>query len=211
MTYKKCLPFICGLGTMLSRHIKSWNTILLTVGLMPLFLGCTAAIKLDDRLSEEMGRHFSQKASQRNFQVECGAGLKTYVYKGRPKGVTGSEVEATIPVGATFCALVDQVETAIKDRSGKSITVVLELERISFAYSFKGNALWAEEGRDFDAAYILIGLNAVAGARSREYTIMSQKERFDSTEGEDPRKYAVVNAVLEDVIMELYSKIYRDF
>lgn len=197
---------------MIGVDVIAWKWLhLLAVCLTMLSMGCTAAIDLDERISETMARHFSRNAFHRNFRVACSPGLRSYVYQGYPKGLTGSEVTATIPLGETFCALIDQVESALEDQAANPVEIVLALERISFTYSYKGTALWAEEGRDFDAAYLLVGLNAVSASRFREYILMSEKERFESADMEDPRKYAVVNSVLEDVIMQLYSKIYRDF
>ena len=176
-----------------------------------LLLGCTSAIRLDKNASDEMAANFGQHAFSRKFKLVCSPGLNSYVYKGYPKGITGSEIETSIDIGATFCALLDRSVDLLQAGAGDAPEILLNLNSINFAYSYEGNSLLPDKDRDLDAAYILIRLDAVSGTWSREYTFLSEKERFDETADINSKKYAIVNSVLEEVIYQLYKKLYRDF
>ena len=176
-----------------------------------LSLGCTSAIRLDKNASDEMAGNFERQAFSRKFKLVCGPGLNSYVYNGYPKGLTGSEIKTSIDVGETFCALLDQTEAMLQAGTGDSPEIILKLKSINFAYSYEGNSILTDKGRDLDAAYILIRLDAASGAWSREYTFLSEKERFDEQENSNSKKYAIVNSALEEIIYQLYKKLYRDF
>jgi hypothetical protein len=178
---------------------------------MLLLLGCTSAIRLDKNVSDEMAVNFERHAFHQKFKLVCSPGLSSYVYNGYPKGLTGSEIKTSINVGETFCALLDQTAGMLQTEAVESPEIILNLERINFAYSYEGNSILTDKGRDLDAAYILIRLNAVSGAWSREYTFLSEKERFDETGDGNAKKYAIVNSALEEIIYQLYKKVYRDF
>ena len=175
------------------------------------FLGCTSSIRLDKNVSDEMAANFRQHAFDRKFKLVCSSGLSSYVYNGYPKGITGSELKTSINVGETFCALLDQTEAMLAAGSGKTPQITLNLTSINFAYSYEGNSILTDTERDLDAAYILLRLNAVSGAWSREYTFLSEKERFDEKGGGHRVKYSIVNSALEETIYQLYKKLYRDF
>jgi hypothetical protein len=184
---------------------------LLMIPWLLLFLGCTSAIRLDKNVSDEMARNFERQAHRQKFKVVCGPGLNSYVYNGYPRGLTGSEIKTSIDVGETFCALLDQTETLLQAGTGDYPEITLKLKRINFAYSYEGNSILTDKRRDLDAAYILIRMDAVSGAWSREYTFLSEKERFDEQGRDNVKKYAIVNSALEEIIFQLYKKLYRDF
>lgn len=175
------------------------------------FLGCTSAIRLDKNASDEMAANFGQHAYRQQFKVVCSSGLRSYVYNGYPRGLTGSEIKTSINVGETFCALLDQAEGMLPAGPGDYPEIILNLKSINFAYSYEGNSILTDKGRDLDAAYILIRLVAVSGSWSREYTFLSEKERFDEKGNGNSIKYAVVNSALEEIIYQLYKKLYRDY
>jgi len=176
-----------------------------------LFLGCTSAIRLDKSVSDEMAANFGRYAYSQKFKIVCSSGLSSYVYNGYPKGLTGSEIKTSINVGETFCALLDQTEGMLKAGPDDSPEITLNLKSINFTYSYEGNSILTDKDRDLDAAYILLRLVAVSGAWSREYTFLSEKERFDEKGGDNSIKYAIVNSALEEIISQLYKKLYRDF
>ena len=176
-----------------------------------LFLGCTSAIRLDKSVSDEMAANFGRYAYSQKFKIVCSSGLSSYVYNGYPKGLTGSEIKTSINVGETFCALLDQTEGMLKAGPDDSLEITLNLKSINFTYSYEGNSILTDKDRDLDAAYILLRLVAVSGAWSREYTFLSEKERFDEKGGDNSIKYAIVNSALEEIISQLYKKLYRDF
>ncbi len=176
-----------------------------------LFLGCTSAIRLDKNVSDEMAANFGRYAYSQKFKIVCSSGLSSYVYNGYPKGLTGSEIKTSINVGETFCALLDQAEGMLNAGPDDTPEITLNLKSINFAYSYEGNSILTDKDRDLDAAYILLRLVAVSGAWSREYTFLSEKERFDEKGGDNSIKYAIVNSALEEIISQLYKKLYRDF
>lgn len=176
-----------------------------------LLLSCTSAIRLDKHVSDEMNVNFGRQQVYQKFKLVCSPGLSSYVYNGYPKGLTGSEIKTSIDVGETFCALLDQTAGLLQAGAGGSPEIILNLKSINFAYSYEGNSILTDKDRDLDAAYILIRLNAVSGEWSREYTFLSEKERFDKTGNGSSKKYAVVNSALEEIIYQLYKKLYRDF
>ena len=176
-----------------------------------LFLGCTSAIRLDKNVSDEMAANLGRYAYSQKFKIVCSSGLSSYVYNGYPKGLTGSEIKTSINVGETFCALLDQAGGMLKAGPDDSPEITLNLKSINFAYSYEGNSILTDKDRDLDAAYILLRLVAVSGAWSREYTFLSEKERFDEKGGDNSVKYAIVNSALEEIISQLYKKLYRDF
>jgi hypothetical protein len=137
--------------------------------------------------------------------------LSSYVFNGYPKGLTGSEIKTSINIGETFCALLDQTGSMLPAGTDDPPEIILNLKRINFAYSYEGNSILTDKGRDLDAAYFLIRLEAVSGSWSREYTFMSEKENFDEDIGGNSVKYAVVNSALEEIIYQLYKKLYREF
>lgn len=174
-------------------------------------LGCTSAIRLDKNVSDEMAENFGQHAYRQKFKIVCSSGLSSYVYNGYPRGLTGSEIKTSINVGETFCALLNQAEGMLHAGRGDYPEIILNLKNINFAYSYEGNSILTDKGRDLDAAYILIRLVAVSGAWSREYTFLSEKERFDEKGSGNSKKYSIVNSALEEIIYQLYKKLYRDF
>jgi len=176
-----------------------------------LLLGCTSAIRLDKHVSDEMAVNFGRHAYSQKFKMVCSPELSSYVFNGYPKGLTGSEIETSINVGETFCALIEQTEGLLQSGNANPPEIYLNLENINFAFSYEGNSILTDKGRDLDAAYILIRLNAVSGAWSREYTFLSEKERFDEKGGGSSRKYDIVNEALEEIIYQLYKKLYREF
>ena len=175
------------------------------------FLGCTSAIRLDQNVSHELASNINRHAYPHKFKMVCGHGLSSYVFNGYPKGLTGSEIETSINVGETFCALIEQTEGLLQAGKKDPPEITLNLQRINFAFSYEGNSILTDKGRDLDAAYILMRLNAVSGAWSREYTFLSEKERFDEKGGGSTRKYDIVNSALEEIIYHLYKKLYQDF
>jgi len=80
-----------------------------------------------------------------------------------------------------------------------------------FTYSYRGTSLWAEEGRDFDAIFILIELVVDSGSKTHEYTLITEKEHYESPVQDQSVKYAIVNSALEDILFQLYEKVYKDF
>ena len=184
---------------------------LVLISWLLLFLGCTSAIRLDKHASDEMAANFGALAFHRKFKLVCSSGLNSYVYSGYPRGITGSEIKTSIDVGETFCALLNQTENMLLSGTADLPEITLNLKSINFAYSYEGNSILTDKDRDLDAAYILIRLNAVSGGWSREYTFLSEKERFDKTGNGGSKKYAVVNSALEEIIYQLYQKLYRDF
>ncbi len=176
-----------------------------------LFLGCTAAIRLDKNVSDEMAANLGRFTHSQKFKVVCGPGLCRYVFNGYPKGITGSEVKTSINIGETFCALVDQAEDMVQSGPNDSPEIIINLKSINFAFSYEGTSLVIDKERDLDAAYFLIRLDAESGAWSREYTFLSEKERFDEEYGGNSTKYTVVNSALEEIIFQLYKKLYKDF
>ena len=176
-----------------------------------LFLGCTAAIRLDKNVSDEMVANLGRFTHSQKFKVVCGPGLRSYVFNGYPKGITGSEVKTSINIGETFCSLVDQAEDMVQSGANDFPEIILNLKSINFAFSYEGTSLVIDKKRDLDAAYFLIRLDAESGAWSREYTFLSEKERFDEKYGGNSTKYTVVNSALEEIIFQLYKKLYKDF
>ena len=173
--------------------------------------GCTSSIRLDQRASDEMTANFARHAYRQKCKLVCSSGLNGYVFNGYPKGITGSEIETSINVGETFCALVEQTNDLLQSGRSDPPEIVLNLNGISFAFSYEGNSILTDKGRDLDAAYILIRLNAVSGTWFREYTFLSEKERFDEKGGGGSRKYDIVNSALEEIIYQLYKKLHREF
>ena len=94
---------------------------------------------------------------------------------------------------------------------GEYDEIFLDLKSITFDYSYEGTAIYAEKGRDFDTVFILIKLVAESGAKTREYAFIAEKEKFDSAEEGNSTKYTVVNSALEEIIYQLYEKLYQDF
>ena len=184
---------------------------LLMIPWLLLFLGCTSSIRLDKNVSDEMASNFGRHAYRQKFRTVCSSGLRSYVYNGYPKGITGSELKTSINIGETFCALLKQTESMLLAGIDDPPEIILNLKSITFAYSYEGNSILTDKGRDLDAAYFLIRLVAVSGAWSREYTFLSEKERFDKKDGNNPVKYAVLNSAIEEIIYQLYKKLYRDF
>lgn len=184
---------------------------LVMVFLLLLLLGCTSAIRLDKNVSDEMAMNLGRHDYRQKFSIVCSPGLSGYVFNGYPKGLTGSEIKTSINIGETFCALLDQTESMLQVGTDDPPEIILNLKRINFAYSYEGNSILTDKGRDLDAAYFLIRLDAVSGAWSREYTFMSEKEHFDEVGGENSVKYAVVNSAIEEIIYQLYKKLYREF
>lgn len=184
---------------------------LLLIPWLILLAGCTRTINLDKTGSDEMAANFKQHAYHLKFQVECSHALSNYVYQGYPSGLTGSEVKSSINIGETFCALLDQAEEMVPVVSGENKKISLDLKSITFTYSYKGMSLWAEDGRDFDVVFILIKLVVDSGSRSREYTFISEKEQLNSKVNSSSANYAIVNNALEDIIYQLYGKLYQDF
>lgn len=184
---------------------------LLIIPWLILLAGCTTAINLNRHASEGMTANFKQHSYQRKFQIVCGYGLRNYVYNGRPSGLTGSETTSSINIGETFCALLGQANAMVQPVTGESDEIILDLKSINFDYSYEGTAIWAEKGRDFDTAFILIKLVAESGSKTREYTFIVEKEKSDSTGESNSVKYTVVNSALEEIIYQLYEKLYMDF
>jgi len=176
-----------------------------------LFPGCTSSIRLDKTVSDEMAVNVGRHAYRQKFKIVCSSGLRSYVYNGYPKGVTGSEIKTSINIGETFCALLDQTQRMLPPGTDDPPEITLNLKSINFAYSYEGNSILTDKGRDLDAAYFLIRLVAVSGAWSREYTFLSDKEHFDKKDGGPSVKYAVVNSAIEEIIYNLYKKLYREF
>jgi len=176
-----------------------------------LFLGCTSSIRLDKNVSDEMAVNLGRHDYSQKFKVVCSPSLSSYVFNGYPKGITGSEIKTSINIGETFCALLDQTGSMLQAETGDPPEIILNLKSINFAYSYEGNSILTDKGRDLDAAYFLIRLDAVSGAWSREYTFMSEKENFDEDLGGNSVKYAVVNSAIEEIIYQLYKKLYREF
>lgn len=175
-----------------------------------LFLGCTSAIRLDREVSDGMAADLGRFARHQKFKIVCSPGLSGYVFNGYPKGLTGSEVKTSINIGETFCALLAQAESMVPAGANAPPVVTLNLKSINFAFSYEGNSILVDKSRDLDAAYILIRLEAESGRWSREYTFLSEKERFDATDGGHTIKYGVVNSVLEEIISQLYKKLYQE-
>lgn len=192
-----------GLLTMKVVHLA-------TITWLVVLMGCTSAIRLDKQVSSEMAANMERQALQREFNLRCRPGLSGYVYNGYPKGLTGSEIKTSIDIGETFCALLDEIEGLFPAGIQDPPEIYLDLKQINFAYSYEGNSILTDKRRDLDAAYILIRLAAVSGAWSREYTFLTEKERFDEKGGGNSKKYAIVNSALEEVIYQLYKKLYRD-
>ena len=184
---------------------------LMIILLLALLLGCTSAIRLDKQVSVEMAANLERQALQRKFNLRCSPGLSGYVYNGYPKGLTGSEIKTSIDIGETFCALLEEIEGLFPAGIQDPPEINLDLNQINFAYSYEGNSILTDKRRDLDAAYILIRLAAVSGAWYREYTFLTEKERFDEKGGGNSKKYDIVNSALEEVILQLYRKLYRDF
>jgi hypothetical protein len=176
-----------------------------------LLLGCTSAIRLDKAVSDGMAADLGRFARYQKFKIVCSPGLSGYVFNGYPKGLTGSEVKTSINIGETFCALLAQAEGMVPAGPDDPPVVILNLKSVNFAFSYEGNSIMVDKHRDLDAAYILIRLEAESGTWSREYTFLSEKERFDATKGEHSIKYGVVNSVLEEIISQLYKKLYQEF
>jgi len=174
-------------------------------------LGCTSSIRLDKNVSDEMALNLGRHDYRQKFKIVCSPGLSGYIFNGYPKGLTGSEIKTSINIGETFCALLEQTGSMLPAGIDDPPEIILNLKRINFAYSYEGNSILTDKGRDLDAAYFLIRLDAVSGAWSREYTFMSEKENFDEDAGVNSVKYGVVNSALEEIIYQLYKKLYREF
>jgi hypothetical protein len=181
------------------------------IPLLLFFLGCTSAIRLDKNISDETVANIKRFALDQKFKVICSPGLSSYVFNGYPKGLTGSEIKTSINVGETFCALLEQAGESVQAGVDDPPDIMLNLKSISFAYSYEGNSILVDKQRDLDAVYILLRLVAESGAWSREYTFLSEKERFDAQDGGRSTKYAVVNSALEEIIYQLYKKLYKEF
>ena len=184
---------------------------LVTIPWLFLFLGCTSSIRLDKKVSDEMALNLGQHDYRQKFKIVCSPGLNSYIFNGYPKGLTGSEIKTSINIGETFCALLAQTGSMLPAGIDDPPEIILNLKRINFAYSYEGNSILTDKGRDLDAAYFLIRLVAVSGAWSREYTFLSEKEHFDKKDGGPSVKYAVVNSAIEEIIYNLYKKLYREF
>ena len=191
------------------KHMKKAQ--LLIIPWLILLAGCTTAINLNKHASEGMTANFKQHPYQRKFQIVCGYGLRNYVYHGRPSGLTGSETTSNINIGETFCSLLGQADAMVQAGTGESDEIILDLKSINFDYSYEGTAIWAEKGRDFDTVFILIKLVAQSGSQTREYTFIAEKDKLDSTVEGNSVKYTVVNSALEEIIYQLYEKLYQDF
>ena len=122
-----------------------------------------------------------------------------------------TQFKTTINIGETFCALLDQAGAMAQGASSGQADFQLDIKGITFTYSYRGTSLLVEEGRDFDAVFILIKLLVESGSRTREYSFITEQERYDSGVQGSPVKYGIVNSALEDIIYQLYEKVYQDF